>query len=362
MAKADPETPSSGLRLALVGAAGPLGAEVKRRLGDGRVPIREVVLAEFDPEDEEGGRRLGEFAGEAQLVADVAATEFERFDLAVLCGDPAGTAAILERAARAATCLDLSGATRRRPDVAWFHAALAPPREWPKRGLVAAPQPPAFTLAALLAPPARAGMLAAASATVLLPAATLGDKALEELYQQSVALLNFTELPRAHLGAQLAFNVQPWEHPARPGSGGLAEDLAWEVGRFLPEGAPPVDLNLLLAPAFHGHAYSIRLELAGGADAGDLAESLRSSGIGVAPGGPASPAEVVESAKVQVSRLRSVRPGTCWLWAVADSLGSGAAESIRRLAASLAGAGESGRRSAGAKRVPARVSGPGGSR
>jgi aspartate-semialdehyde dehydrogenase len=326
----------TGARLVLVGPGTPLGSEVKRRLADSALPISKAVLAEVDAEDEEGGRKLGEFRGEAVLVDDVAGVEFERFDLAIVCGDAAECREILGRAVRAAACIDLSGAARDRDDATWILAGVQPQASWPRRGLIAAPQPAAATLATLLAPLARERWLEGVTAIVLAPASELGEKAVEELYQQSVALLNFSEFPRERLGAQLAFNILSWDRPSRSNRLGTAEDVAEDVARLLPHGAPRVDVELLLAPTFHGYGYSLHLRLAKEIDTETLKAALVADGVRVTPEGPASPVEVMHDGAARVSRLRQVRPSGHWMWAVADSLGERAAGNAVRLAEHLA--------------------------
>jgi aspartate-semialdehyde dehydrogenase len=350
MATADTE--ATGVRLVLVGSGTPVGAEVKRRLAESALPVRSAVLAEFDAEDEEGGRKLGEFRGEAVLVDDVAGIEFEKFDLAIVCGPAAECAAILGPAKGAGMCIDLSGAARDRDDATWFLAGLQPQGTWPRRGLVAAPQPAAATLATLLAPLARERWLEGVVAIVLAPASELGEKAVEELYQQSVALLNFSEFPRERLGAQLAFNLLSWDRPSRSDQMGMAEDLSRDVARLLPSGGPHVDVELLLAPTFHGYGYCLHLRLAKDIDTEKLKAAFVAGGVRVSPEGPASPVEVMHDGITRVSRIRRVRPATHWIWAVADSLGEGAAGNVVRLAQHLAtpmaAVGTTGRRGRGA--------------
>lgn len=327
MATGDPD----GCRLVLVGPTTPLGAAIRSRLGDAALTLDEVVLAEFDAEDEEGGRLLSDFAGEPRLVVPVDEVDFGRAAIAVLCGDPAQVEGILERAAAAELCIDASGASRGRRDVPWAHARLPQLQPSPVARLLAVPQPVSTTLATLLDPLVRDALVVSAHATVLLPASSLGERAAEELYQQTLGLLNFTELPRQRLAHQLAFNILPWEDPTRPGSRGLATALAREVEALLGAGAPACDLQLLLAPTFHGYGYSVRLQARAGTGEAEVAERLQAAGLHVARegGAPASPVEALQQGEqVLISRLHRVAEDAIWVWAVADSLGAGAAENL----------------------------------
>lgn len=318
--------------LVLVGTSTPFGAEVKRRLSEERLDVSRTVLAEVDPRDDEGGRLLSEFAGEALLVAPIEEVEFGRARLAVLLDAPERTAPWLDCARQAHTCLDCSGASVDRGDATWVYGRIV---EGSLSGPLAAPRPVAATLVDLLEP--LAGALRAASATVLLPASSVGGNAVEELYQQTRNLLSFHDLPRKELGRQLAFNVLPWEESTRPGSGALAGALAREVRFLLGDDAPSIDLQLLLTSTFHGYGYSLRVE-APGLTAGEIATRLEGGGVRVLtrPEEPASPVEALQSEHpVVVSRLAPAGEGTFWLWAVADSLGAGAGESVVRVARQL---------------------------
>jgi aspartate-semialdehyde dehydrogenase len=318
------------LRLVLVGARSPLGAEVKPRLEASDLSFAEVVMAEADPVDDEGGRLLSDFDGEALLVQDAREIDYGRFDLAVLLGSPETTAPVLEAACRARGCVDASGASRNRKGTVWAQWGIQPPRAIPRHGLLAAPQPVASTLARLLHPLSRAGLLQEAGATVLLPAAALGLEAVKELHQQAVEVMSFQVPPEEHLKRQLAFNVLPWEDPLRAESASLAEDLAMEVGRLLQREDSPCDLQLLLVPAFHGFGFSLRLSLEKAIPVDEVMDRLQGEGIEVGDGA-ASTKDALESEHILVSRARLVSPHVCRLWAVADSLGAGAADNVVRL-------------------------------
>ena len=135
------------LRLVLVAPPSVLGKEVKRRLAAASLPWRETVLADFDPLDEAGGRRLSEYRGEAQVVNDAADLQLGPDDLAVLFGDAARSGGLLEKAAAARACIDLTGGSRRLESVPWAHYRVQSEETFPVRGVIGAPQPASATLA-----------------------------------------------------------------------------------------------------------------------------------------------------------------------------------------------------------------------
>jgi aspartate-semialdehyde dehydrogenase len=255
----------------------------------------------------------------------------------VLCGSAEEITPLLPQASQARLAVDLSGACRSRPEVPWYHHAIEPRWSVLPSGLVGAPHPVAATLASILFPLAHAGLLCGAGATVLLPASALGEKAVEELYRQTLGLLNFTDWPRDQLAHQLAFNVLPFEDPARPGSASLAEDIGAEIARLLGDDAPGCDVQLLLAPTFNGFGYSLRLASPPRVSAPELSRCLAAAGLSISGTAedPVTPVDAVRREGTLVSRIRPAGDGVCWLWAVADSLGDGAAENVVCLAEEL---------------------------
>lgn len=313
---------STSPRLLLVGASSPLGAQVKARLEDSPRAFREVVLAEVGDTDASGARQLGEFGGEAVLVQDVGEVDFASFDVALLLGSAVQMTPLLEAASRAGACVDASGASRRRSGVSWRLDGMDTE---PAASAVAAPHPVAATLVRLLQPLSGAGLLHEAAATVLLPAASLGPRAVEELQQQAVGVLNFQDLPDDHLHGRLAFNVLPWDDAEHGGAS--AEDLAWEVGCLLGRSSSQCSIQLLRVSTFHGYAFSIRVTLESDVSPSELLQHLKGEHVQIATGN-VSLVEAMNGTSVVVTASPAGAPRSYWLWAVADSLGAVAAANI----------------------------------
>jgi aspartate-semialdehyde dehydrogenase len=199
---------------------------------------------------------------------------------------------------------------------------------------MAAPHPVSWTLARLLHPLTRSGLLKEASTTALLPASALGIRAVEELHQQAVAMLNFQESPPEHLHGRLAFNVLPWKDDS--GEEPLGGELAWEVGQLLGLEPSCCALQLLLLSAFHGHAYSIRAHLEEERSAEELRAELSGGGVRLSDD-PPSLLDAQEGDPVLAHVAPSDKTKSHWLWAVSDSMGAGAAGSIVQQVERLAG-------------------------
>ena len=110
------------------------------------------------------------------IVVPVEEVRFSPADLVILCGEPGAMRPIIERASEARACIDASGASRRWDSVPWVHTGIPGADAVPGGGLLAAPQPVSATVAQILAPLSRDGLVSSAAVTVLLPASALGAK------------------------------------------------------------------------------------------------------------------------------------------------------------------------------------------
>ena len=136
--------------------------------------------------------------------------------------------------------------------------------------------PAALALALMMERLQQAAPVRSAAATVLVPASEFGRAAMDELHQQTVNLLSFQTLPRAIYDAQVAYNllsglgesatVKP-EQRGGAGAAALCGSGAGIAGLRLA-------LQVILAPVFHGHAFSIAVELERPVEIAALEEAL----------------------------------------------------------------------------------------
>jgi aspartate-semialdehyde dehydrogenase len=169
---------------------------------------------------------------------------------------------------------------------------------------------------------------------ILQPAADFGQEGLDELFRQSVNLLNFAPPQSQVFDRQLAFNLIPAE--AVQGGAGLASRLAAQAATLLGRPDLPCRLFLAVAPVFHAHTLILHVEFAERPSEAALRELLRSSGeVRVA----AQPLTAVEVANERLPNVGLVRPEAgghaAWLWAVADRVSEAGAEQAVRLAERL---------------------------
>jgi aspartate-semialdehyde dehydrogenase len=240
---------SREMRVAVVGATGTVGSQIADLIGARDFPYAELKL--FGSEAgttsegvESGGRTLS--VARLGSPADLAP-----FDLALLA-IPADDARSIIEAKPGPICIDLSAARRApEPSVSMVAPGLTPRErliEMKGNRTFTVPDPAAQTIAMLLkAIDLRAGF---ASAAVMIAASGDGREAVSELFNQSADLLN-ARLDIGEEETQRAFNVF---QPANESEAGNA--IAAQVAALVPA-APPILVEVLRVPAFHGSGIAL---------------------------------------------------------------------------------------------------------
>ncbi len=310
---------------------------VKEQLVARSFPTASVRLftSRTDPE-----ANLTEFAGEAMLVTAPDIDTLGDLDIAFLCGTDREGALYLEWPERAGfTAIDLTTASNRREGVPLVNVTVNPEAIIPAAGLIATPHPVAHILSSLLAPIQKGCGLEAATVVVFQPASECGEDGIEELYQQTVSLLNYRDIPKDVFGRQLAFNLIPlslYDRGKEPG-GARPADLGSEVLKVT-GGSYPLSVEVLLTPVFHCHGVMAHVTLARGAVRGDLLASFEGQD-GVRIGAAGETATQVDRAGQSGMLLSGIHPATggssYWIWAVADNLQAGTALNAVRIAETL---------------------------
>jgi len=320
-------------KIAIVGASTLLGRELKESLSES--PLAAAAFVLLDEEEAKG--QLDQVGDEITVVQAVAADSFERVDFTFFAGTEALTRKHWRQALRSgSTVLDLSGALDQEPGVLvrapWLGLAGLSPQEATAdlfTPAVVPGHPAALALALVLERLQLAAPVRFAAATVLEPASAFGRAAMDELHQQTVSLLSFQGLPRAIYDAQVAYNLL----------GGLGESSTINLGaeearirrhyRALGDGRwPALALQVIHAPVFHGHAFSIGVELERPVEISALEEALGGEHVDLVLEDTDSPSNLAATGQNDVLvRLRPERDNRnpnlasrVWLWAASDNL------------------------------------------
>ena len=315
-------------KIAIAGASTLLGRELKEALSES--PLAEANFVLLDDEQAQG--QLDQVGDEVTFVQAIQADSFERADFTFFAGPEALTRKHWREALRAgSTVLDLSGALDQETGVLvrapWLGLEASVPDLFTPAVVPA--HPAALALALVLDRMQTAAPIRLAAATVLEPASAFGRAAMDELHQQTVSLLSFQGLPRAVFDAQAAYNLL----------GGLGESanisLGAEEARIrrhyaaLGDGRwPALALQVIFAPVFHGHAFSIMVELERPVEIASLEEAMGGEHVDLVLEDTDSPSNLAATGQNDVLvRLRPERDGRnpnlasrVWLWAASENL------------------------------------------
>jgi aspartate-semialdehyde dehydrogenase len=160
-------------------------------------------------------------------------------------------------------------------------------------------------------------------ATVFEPASEHGQKGMDELHEQTVNLLSFQELPKNVFDAQIAFNMLARYGPrSQPSLDSVSQRILKHYKLIAPEAVEP-SLLVVQAPIFHGHAFSVYVEMEKPDALGDFAQALTGDHIAVARGAEDTPNNVSAAGQgdVLISLARDPNhENGVWLWAASDNL------------------------------------------
>jgi len=315
-------------KIAIAGASSLLGRELKDVLSES--PLASANFALLDEEEAQG--QLDQVGDEVTFIQAISADAFDRADFTFFCGTENLTRKHWRQALRAgSTVLDLTcaldqetGVLVRAPwlgidasDVDLFTPAVVPA------------DPAVVALALLLGRLNQAATVRFAAATVIEPASQFGRTALDELHQQTVSLLSFTQLPRAIYDAQVAYNLL-----IGLGEGAVVSLPAVEVRirrhyeALIGNRGPALALQVIHAPVFHSHTFSIAVELERPVEIASLEEALTGEHVDLVLEDTDSPSNLAATGQDEILvRMRpeplarnSTAASRLWLWAASDNL------------------------------------------
>ena len=170
-----------------------------------------------------------------------------------------------------------------------------------------------------------------------------GQKALEELAEQTTALFSQRESENTVFEKRIAFNVLP--QIGALDEDGMAEEersIALELRRLLQQPQLPIEATAVRVPVFFGHAWAVSLEVAADIDLVQVKNRLVAAGLQCVTadqhGGHITPMEATGNDGVWISRLRKTG-NTIQFWLAADNVRVGAALNCVLVAESMYKAG-----------------------
>lgn len=335
MTKNGPKSPASPsqagswrgeFRVAVVGAATLKGRELKDVLAERNFPARDTRLLD----DEESLGQLETVGDEPTFIQSVLPEHLENVDFTFFASDEAYTHRTWQMARKAGSdIIDLSYALEGETGVSlrapWVERELAASPKIDFGGApVAVAHPAAMVLALLLLRVQKAGEIARAVVTAFEPASEHGRRGMDELHEQTVNLLSFQQLPRSVFDAQVAFNlVDRYGEKSLPTLASVEGRIQRHFRTIVAGRVPVPSLMLLQAPIFHGHAFSIYIEMTAPVQVEQLTRALAGEHVEIAQGTEDSPSNVNAAGQEQIQvtlRHDPEHASGVWLWAASDNL------------------------------------------
>jgi aspartate-semialdehyde dehydrogenase len=275
-------------RVAIVGAASLKGKEIAEILRERNFPAVDVRLLD----DDESLGRLEAVGDEMSFIQSIRSEQFERVDFAFFASDPRSTRKNWKAAHDLGdTIVDLSfaledeaGASIRSP---WIERQTGQPMAPELQpGPVVVAHPAATVLALLALRSEKAAKIQRMIATVLEPASENGQKGMDELHEQTVNLLSFQELPKNVFDIQVAFNmVARYGQRSDLSLEAVAQRIRKHYRQIARSAAEPA-LQVLQAPVFHGHGFSVYFEMEKPVAVADFSQALAGEHVVVVSGSP----------------------------------------------------------------------------
>jgi aspartate-semialdehyde dehydrogenase len=331
-------------RLALVGSDSLKGKEILSVLNAKKFPLASLEF--YDPDVEQEFSKLGQFRDEAKVVHALTPRSLEGLDLVFLAADTRTNLKYGRLAAekdyRAIDLGETFNADATVPlVVAGVNDTVIRKKKPP---LVANPNPATIILSHLLHALQAAFGVTKALAVVLEPVSAYAEEGIQELAEQSYALLGSSAMCKKIFPDQVAFNLL--SRPAkveRNGFSPLENRLLSEVRRVLGPKDFPVSLSVILAPIFHTYSIMAYAELERDAPAGEVEGCFKKNNVfrfqTAEDAGIVSPVTVAGKDHIFIGQVKKdqVLPRGFWVWAIADNLTVGSALNAYGIARALVG-------------------------
>jgi aspartate-semialdehyde dehydrogenase len=338
-----------GYRVAVVGATGQVGTLMLEILRERGFPAREIVpfassrsVGRTLPRRTPNGAQADD-PDDPLVVQGLSEDSIQGFDLALFSagGDTSGEWAP-RFAAAGAVVVDNSSRWRMHDDVPLVVAEVNPEALADHRGIVANPNCSTMQLVVALKPLHDAATIERLVITTFQAVSGTGRRAVEELLDQSHALLHEREIaPPSAYAHQIAFNALPHAGSFAPGEDHTDEErkLINETRKILADDAIRVSATCVRVPVVNGHSEAVNVQTRRELSPVRARELLAAApGVTVIddPSAARYPLAIDASGQddVLVGRIRH-DPGherALDLWIVADNLRKGAALNAVQLA------------------------------
>jgi aspartate-semialdehyde dehydrogenase len=323
-------------RVAVVGATGAVGTVMLQKLREREFPASEIVPF---ASERSAGRELEGFG----VVQPLNAETIQGFDIAIFSAGATTSGEWAPRFVEAgAVVVDNSSRFRRDPDIPLVVSEVNPEALDDHRGIIANPNCSTMQLMVAIKPIHEAAGIERLIVSTYQSVSGTGVKAIDELNQQSQAILNGEATPAPQVYPHpVAFNVLGGAGNFADGDDHTDEErkMMFETRKILGDESIRVNVTCVRVPVVYGHSESVTLQTRDALSAEQARELLRAApGVEVvddpASHGYPTPVGAAGRDEVFVGRIRkdpSHDQGLC-LWVVSDNLLKGAATNAVQIA------------------------------
>ena len=254
--------------VAVAGATGAAGREMVEILEERDFPVSELVLLASERSE---GERL-EFKGKNRAVKRLAKDSFKGVDIAFFFTGAARSLEFAPAGVRSgAVVIDNSSAFRMDPKVPLVVPEVNPHAIARHNGIIANPNCSTIGMVVVLKPIHDEARIKRIVVTTFQSVSGTGKKAMDELAQQTVALLNFRDVAINVYPHQIAFNCLPHIDDFLD-NGYTKEEMNMvnETKKIMEDDSIRVTATTVRVPVFRCHSESVNIETAKKISANDL--------------------------------------------------------------------------------------------
>ena len=329
--------------IAVAGATGAVGNQMIRCLEEMNFPVHSV---EFLASSRSVGREL-RFKGELIKVKELKADSFKGIDIALFSAGGGTSQRFAPLAAKdGCVVVDNSSAWRMDPKVPLVVPEVNPHAiaQYTEKGIIANPNCSTIQMVVVLNPIHRKYGIKRIVVSTYQAVSGTGKKAIDELFDQTRAMINFLGYETRVYPHRIAFNCLP-HIDVFLDNGYTKEEMKMvdETRKIMEDDAIAVTATTVRVPVFFGHSESVNIETKDPASAEDVKALLQTSpGVKVVDEPRKNLYPLATDAAGQdltlVGRIRqdeSISSGIN-MWIVADNIRKGAATNAVQIAQILA--------------------------
>lgn len=319
-------------RVALIGTDSLRGQEIKSVLSTGKFPLKSIEF--YDPDVAEEYSKLTEFRDEPKVIHHPDPYLLEGLDLIFLAADHTTNRkfGLLARE-KGFRAIDLSESFTETPEVPVVVAGVNDELLRNKEiFLVSNPHPVTIFLSHVFSAIVSLYPIKKAISMVLQPVSAYENEGIEELAEQSYALLSSSSLNPKVFREQIAFNFLPGvERPGKDGFSNKEKQIIQEIRRVLDQPGFNFSLSMVQAPVFHVYSIMVYIELSEDVEPVELEKVFKKKSVfkffPLGSSEQISNIKVAGKEQIFIGHLKKDQsiPGSFWLWVAADNLTIGSA-------------------------------------